>query len=77
MVSLFLARSLKVPFHWRSAWYRALGYIANMDFVVTHIYREGNYVANYLASRASSLVCPLDGGPLNLLFHLLFTTIVL
>ena len=58
VVSILLARSLKFPICWRPVWSRVLGLIANMSFTVTHIYREGNYIADLLISRAPSIVCP-------------------
>ncbi|PON47283.1 Ribonuclease H, partial [Parasponia andersonii] len=59
IVSLLLARSLKVPFRWKSTWCRTLRYITNMKFVVTHIYREGNRHTDSLSSRIPSFVSPI------------------
>lgn len=77
VVSILMARSLKVPFRWRAAWSRALGYIANIDFVVTHIFCEGNQLLMYWLLELLPLSVLLGGGRLSLLFLLSFMTIVL
>ena len=52
-----------------------------MDFVITHIYREGNRVANCLASRLLSLSLLLGGEPVQffeaLLFFMMFAGLIL
>ncbi|KAK2643687.1 hypothetical protein Ddye_018882 [Dipteronia dyeriana] len=58
VVDILSSRSRKVPWRWRSAWDRCLGLIYQMDFVVTHIYREDNQATNSLASRSPSIVSP-------------------
>ncbi|KAK0599983.1 hypothetical protein LWI29_010426 [Acer saccharum] len=58
VVNILRSRSRKVPWHWRPAWDRCLCLISQMDFAVTHIYREGNQVADSLASRSPSIVSP-------------------
>lgn len=51
VVQLFLSCA-QVPWRIKGRWMRVLGYIQQMDFRVTHIYREGNQVADFLASSA-------------------------
>ncbi|KAK2661126.1 hypothetical protein Ddye_007659 [Dipteronia dyeriana] len=58
VVDILRSRSRKVPWRWRSAWDRCLGLISQMDFVVTHIYREGNQTADSLASMSPIIVSP-------------------
>ncbi|KAK0572334.1 hypothetical protein LWI29_030054 [Acer saccharum] len=58
VVNILRSRSRKVPWRWRPAWDRCLRLISQMDFAVTHIYREGNQVADSLASRSPSIVSP-------------------
>lgn len=38
-----------VPEKLKRSWKRALGYLEGMEFRVSHIYREGNRVADVLA----------------------------
>ena len=52
---LLQQRSLTVPWRFRNRWLSALSLIQDMDFRVSHIYREGNSVADALAS------LPLEG----------------
>ncbi|KAK0575059.1 hypothetical protein LWI29_033415 [Acer saccharum] len=58
VVNILRSRSRIVPWRWRPAWDRCLRLISQMDFAVTHIYREGNQVADSLASRSPSIVSP-------------------
>ena len=58
VVDILRSRSRKVPWRWRPAWDRCLSLISQMDFVVTHIYREGNQVADSLAFRSPNIVSP-------------------
>ncbi|KAK2655634.1 hypothetical protein Ddye_008686 [Dipteronia dyeriana] len=58
VMDILRSKSRKVPWRWRTAWDRCLGLISQMDFAVTHIYREGNQVADSLASRSPSIVSP-------------------
>ncbi|PON99834.1 Ribonuclease H-like domain containing protein [Trema orientale] len=57
IVALLRTYSLKVPAKWFSAWCRVLKLISQMTFVPTHIYQEGNRVADALASRVPSILC--------------------
>ncbi|KAK3199187.1 hypothetical protein Dsin_022602 [Dipteronia sinensis] len=41
VVDTLRSRSRKVPWRWRPVWDRCLSLISQMDFAVTHIYREG------------------------------------
>lgn len=50
VVRQFTSKSPVVHSRLRSRWSRVLDYIQHMDFQITHIYREGNQVANFLAS---------------------------
>ncbi|WCJ18474.1 Retrovirus-related Pol polyprotein from type-1 retrotransposable element R2 [Euphorbia peplus] len=54
VVSLFKTRSTRVPWELRQNWLQCLNYISKMCFVVSHIYREGNRVADALASFGQS-----------------------
>ncbi|PON53282.1 Ribonuclease H-like domain containing protein, partial [Trema orientale] len=54
LVTLLRARSPSVPWRWKPAWLRCIDRISNMNFHVSHIFREGNTVADILASRATS-----------------------
>ncbi|KAK2638448.1 hypothetical protein Ddye_026243 [Dipteronia dyeriana] len=58
VVDILRSRSRKVPWGWRTDWDRCLGLISQMDFAVTHIYREGNQVADSLDSRSPNIVSP-------------------
>lgn len=49
-VDLLYSRSTNVPEKYEGAWMRALDRLRHMEFRVTHIYREGNRVADALAS---------------------------
>ncbi|WCJ34681.1 hypothetical protein M5689_015975 [Euphorbia peplus] len=49
VVSLFRARSWDVPWSVRSDWIRCLQMLSSMNFVVSHIFREGNGVADALS----------------------------
>ncbi|KAF1894302.1 hypothetical protein Lal_00004226 [Lupinus albus] len=39
-----------IPWRLANSWHRCLGWIASMNFKVSHIYREGNACADSLAS---------------------------
>ena len=55
LVYLFKRKSKVVPWRWRPAWECALDRTLSMIFHVSHIYREGNKVADSLAARAPSI----------------------
>ena len=55
VVQLFSARSDQVPWRVRQAWHRCLSQISHMDFQVSHIFREGNQVADVLSKHALGL----------------------
>ncbi|KAL1562598.1 hypothetical protein AAHA92_05163 [Salvia divinorum] len=50
VVELLYSRSMDVPKKYEEAWMQALNRLQHMEFRVTHIYREGNRVADALAS---------------------------
>lgn len=52
VVYQFTSRSRIVPSRLRCHWSRVLKYIGQIELQVTHIYREGNQVADFLASSA-------------------------
>lgn len=49
VVELLASRSMDVPENVKDSWTRALGHLTHMEFRVSHIYREGNRVADALA----------------------------
>ena len=55
VVTLLRTRSSSVHWRWKPSWLRCLERISKMNFHVSHIYREGNAVADILASRATSI----------------------
>ena len=54
VVSIFLTGSLKVPWEVRSRWSIALSDAKNLQVHVSHIFREGNCVADKLASMSTT-----------------------
>ena len=54
VVNLFKTRSKKVPLVCRIDWAKCLTHFATMTVVVSHIYREGNKVADRLANFGAS-----------------------
>ncbi|XP_057811645.1 uncharacterized protein LOC131025878 [Salvia miltiorrhiza] len=50
MVDLLRSRSHTVPWRFLSRWRKVLSSIADLHIIITHIYREGNRVADYMAS---------------------------
>ena len=52
VVSLLRSRSMIVPWNHRNRWLYTLHLIRQMNIVVTHIFREGNHVADALANAA-------------------------
>ncbi|XP_057787675.1 uncharacterized protein LOC131004933 [Salvia miltiorrhiza] len=50
MVDLFRSRSHTVPWRFFSRWRKVLSSIAELYIIITHIYREWNRVANFMAS---------------------------
>ncbi|KAK2652591.1 hypothetical protein Ddye_012447 [Dipteronia dyeriana] len=56
VVDILRSRSRKVSWRWSTAWDRCLGLISQMDFALTHIYREGNQAADSLAYRRPNIV---------------------
>ncbi|XP_057782626.1 uncharacterized protein LOC131000636 [Salvia miltiorrhiza] len=50
LVDLFSSRSDTVPWRFFSRWRKVLSSLAGFHFIITHIYREGNRVADCLAS---------------------------
>ncbi|XP_057803295.1 uncharacterized protein LOC131018600 [Salvia miltiorrhiza] len=50
LVDLFRSRSDTVPWRFLSRWRKVLASIVNFHIIITHIYREGNRVADCLAS---------------------------
>ncbi|XP_057812491.1 uncharacterized protein LOC131026578 [Salvia miltiorrhiza] len=50
LVDLFRSRSDTVPWRFFSRWRKVLSSIVNFHIIITHIYREGNRVADCLAS---------------------------
>ncbi|KAL5551533.1 hypothetical protein UlMin_001709 [Ulmus minor] len=44
-----------LPWCWRATWDKCLTQLSQMEFVVSHIYHEGNYAVDYLASRGTSI----------------------
>ncbi|YP_008992319.1 hypothetical protein Salmi_Mp055 (mitochondrion) [Salvia miltiorrhiza] len=55
VVSLLRSRSMIVPWNHRNRWLYTLHLIRQMNIVVTHIFREGNHVADALANAAGDL----------------------
>ena len=54
LVHLFNSGVGRIPWCFRNRWLRAVKMASNMNVTISHIYREGNCVADKLASRASS-----------------------
>ena len=54
LVHLFNSGVGRIPWRFRNRWLRAVKMASNMNVTISHIYREGNCVADKLASRASS-----------------------
>ena len=50
VVLLVQNNSHKVPWHFRCKWMRALQYAKKLNVRISHIYREGNCVADKLVS---------------------------
>ncbi|XP_057770983.1 uncharacterized protein LOC130990768 [Salvia miltiorrhiza] len=50
MVDLLRSRSHTVPWRFFSRWRKVLSSIADLHIIITHIYREGNRVADFMAS---------------------------
>ncbi|KAH6770666.1 hypothetical protein C2S52_015469 [Perilla frutescens var. hirtella] len=50
VVKLLSSRFLQVPWFLKARWRRVLEYLSSIHFCVSHIYREGNRVADLLAS---------------------------
>ncbi|KAI9170477.1 hypothetical protein LWI28_028601 [Acer negundo] len=55
MVQLLSSRSEMVPWTVRQAWQRCIFLISQMDFQVSHIFREGNQVTDTLSKHALEL----------------------
>ena len=55
MVQLLSSRSKLVPWRVRQALQRCIFQISHMDFQVSHIFREGNQVADTLSKHALEL----------------------
>ena len=55
VVQLLSSRSELVPWRVRQAWQRCIFQISHMDFQVSHIFREGNQVADTLSKHALEL----------------------
>ena len=55
IVNLFNHGIGKIPWSLHNRWLRAVYYAKRLNMVVSHIFREGNSVADRLASQASSL----------------------
>ena len=55
MVSLLSLRSVDVPWKFSFSWQHCLYYLSSMSVHVSHIYREGNAVADCLTSHGRSL----------------------
>ena len=55
MISLLSCRSSIVPWRFLSSWRRCLVYLSSMEIFVSHIYREGNQVADSLVSHGLSV----------------------
>lgn len=53
VVDLFTQRSLDVPWKLLGRWRATLHYISGMDFMLSHIFREGNHVADRLSKMDS------------------------
>ncbi|PON43417.1 Ribonuclease H, partial [Parasponia andersonii] len=58
LVTLLRARSPSIPWHWKPSWLCYIDRISKMNFHVSYIFREGNPVADILASRATSIQAP-------------------
>ncbi|XP_057803701.1 uncharacterized protein LOC131019033 [Salvia miltiorrhiza] len=50
VVSLMSFRSLNIPWRFKARWIQALSYAAAISYQISHIFREGNRIADYLAS---------------------------
>lgn len=55
LVVLATKKPDKVPWEVRNRWSNAMAMVRNMNCIVTHIYREGNQVADILVNQAVSL----------------------
>ena len=55
VVQLLSSRFEQVPWRIRQAWLRCIYQISNMEFQVSHIFREGNQVADALSKHALGL----------------------
>ena len=53
-VNLYMNKTSKIPWRMRSRWLRAVDKADKLNLVISHICREGNNVADKLASQASS-----------------------
>jgi hypothetical protein len=56
VVSAFSTRSVVVPWNLRIRWLNTLKLLNELNCIVTHIYREGNMVADLLACHGLSLL---------------------
>ena len=54
VVNLFRDKSNKIPWKFKNRWMRALSFASQIRVVVSHIYREGNAVADKLANTAAN-----------------------
>ena len=55
LVELVRNRSRYVPWRFSAAWTRSLEFLKSIIFHVSHVYREGNQLADWLASHGSCL----------------------
>ena len=65
VVNAFASKTKHMPWVLLDRWFMCLHYLSQMHFRVTHIYREGNSVANLLAKHGSmiSSFCWWDSAP--------------
>ncbi|XP_055962061.1 uncharacterized protein LOC130015619 [Mercurialis annua] len=52
IVNAIKGGNLAVPWKWKLAWQTCLFYLSKMNWVVTHIFREGNEAADILSKKA-------------------------
>ncbi|PON58619.1 Ribonuclease H-like domain containing protein [Parasponia andersonii] len=58
LITLLREHSLFVPWSWKPSWLHCIDRISKMNFYVSHIYWEGNPVADILASRVTNIQAP-------------------
>ncbi|GMN68018.1 hypothetical protein TIFTF001_037072 [Ficus carica] len=55
VVDLLQNKSINIPWKFLTRWVRAMNYLQENTYYVTHVFREGNHMADKLASHATHL----------------------